>query len=85
MAKGCNLDIHGEEARMTVTTYQDYVPPTMTPTEGSGKVYLRFENLPKAAGGLRRVHPVDLTMHTPNGSPLEPPARRVHTPLWLPH
>ena len=36
---------------MTVTTYPDYVPPTMTPTEGSGKVYLRFENLPKAAGG----------------------------------
>ena len=36
---------------MTVTTYQDYVRPTMTPTEGSGKVYLRFENLPKAAGG----------------------------------
>jgi hypothetical protein len=36
---------------MTVTTYQDYVRPTMIPTEGSGKVYLRFENLPKAAGG----------------------------------
>jgi len=35
---------------MTVTTYQDYVRPTMTPTEGRGKVYLRFENLPKAAG-----------------------------------
>ena len=36
---------------MTVTTYQDYVRPTMIPTEGRGKVYLRFENLPKAAGG----------------------------------
>lgn len=36
---------------MTVTTYQDRVPPTTTPTEGSGKVYLRFENLPTAAGG----------------------------------
>jgi hypothetical protein len=36
---------------VTVTTYQDYVRPTMTPTEGSGQVYLRFENLPKAAGG----------------------------------
>jgi len=35
---------------MTVTTYQDYVRPTMTATEGRGKVYLRFENLPKAAG-----------------------------------
>ena len=37
--------------RMTVTTYQDHVRPTMIPTEGRGKVYLRFENLPKAAGG----------------------------------
>jgi hypothetical protein len=27
---------------MTVTTYQDYVRPTMTHTEGRGKVYLRF-------------------------------------------
>ena len=26
---------------MTVITYQDYVRPTMTPTEGRGKVYLR--------------------------------------------
>jgi hypothetical protein len=34
-----------------VTTYQDYVRPTMTPTEERGQVYLRFENLPKAAGG----------------------------------
>ena len=37
---------------MTVITYQDYVRPTMTPTEGRGKVYLRIENLLKAAGGL---------------------------------
>jgi len=37
--------------RTTVTTYRDYVRPTMTPSEGRGKVYLRFENLAKAAGG----------------------------------
>ncbi len=36
---------------MTVTTYQVYVPATMIPTEGRGKIYLRFENLPKAACG----------------------------------
>jgi hypothetical protein len=36
---------------MTVTTSQDYVRPTMTPTEGKSKVYQRFENLAKAAGG----------------------------------
>src|SRR5712692_1761005 len=36
---------------MTVTTYQEYVPPTQVPTEGKGAVYLRFENLPKGEAG----------------------------------
>jgi hypothetical protein len=46
------LDIHGEEATNDsdnlpglCSTYDD------TATEGRGKVYLRFENLPRAAGG----------------------------------
>ena len=38
---------------MTVTTYQDHVPPTMTPTEGRGKVYLRFDTLARYFAGVK--------------------------------
>jgi hypothetical protein len=43
---------------MTVTTYQMGLCSTYddTPTEGRGKVYLRFENLPRAGAGRHLAH-----------------------------
>ena len=70
---------------VTVTTYQmDYVRPTMTPTEGRGQVYLRFENLPKAAGGptLGPYPYVILSFESVRADPDRVEVTRWHRGFW---
>jgi hypothetical protein len=69
---------------MTVTTYQDHVPPTMIPTEGRGKVYLRFENLPKAASGptLGPYPYVNVSFESVRVGPDKVEVARWHQGFW---
>ncbi len=69
---------------MTVTTYQEYVPPTQVPTEGKGAVYLRFENLPKGeAGPTLGPHPcVTLSLDSIQVGPDYVETARSRDNLW---
>jgi hypothetical protein len=68
---------------MAVTTYQDYVRPAMIPTEGRGKVYLRFENLPKAGGPTLGPYPyVVLSFESVRVGPDKVEVARWHRGFW---
>ena len=68
---------------MTVTTYQDYVRPTMThPPKGGGRS--TFENLPKAAGGptLGPYPYVILSFESVRADPDRVEVTRWHRGFW---